>query len=130
MESSKEESLMNVLKRVFSVVFCGCPHRGASAAAWATLLSRLATVAFADSTAQLLSDLEIDSQILDMIQDNFLRTLQYYPSLRVHSFLEGRAMTGIKGLDSKVRYARHNVRFRKIADCIRLLMTFPPKLAG
>jgi hypothetical protein len=108
MESSKDESLLKVLSRVFSVVFCGCPHRGADAAAWGTLLSRLTSVALAAPTAQLLSDLEIDSQILDMIQDNFLRTLQYHPSIRVHSFLEGKGMTGIKGLDGKVSPTLYN----------------------
>ncbi|PVH97016.1 hypothetical protein DM02DRAFT_96194 [Periconia macrospinosa] len=103
MESSRDDKLIRLLQRVFAVVFCGCPHRGSNAAAWGTLVSRLAAVALVDSTTQLLTDLKIDSQILDMIQDNFLRTLQYCPSLRVHSFLEGRALTGIKGFDGKVR---------------------------
>jgi hypothetical protein len=106
MEASRDKSLLNLLNRVFSVVFCGCPHRGADAAAWGSLLSRLTTVALAAPTAQLLSDLEIDSQILDMVNDNFLRTLQYHPSLQIHSFLEGKGMTGIKGLDGKVRYTK------------------------
>lgn len=84
------------------MVFCGCPHRGSNAAAWGAMLSKLVAVAFVDSTTRLLSDLDIDSQILDMIQDEFLRTLEYSDSMKIHSFLEGRALTGIKGLDGKV----------------------------
>lgn len=132
MESSKDECFLKLLNRVFSVVFCGCPHRGADAAAWGSLLSKIATVALVAPTVQLLSDLEIDSQILDMIQDNFSRTLQYHPSLRVHSFLEGKGMTGIKGLDGKVsRQARHISYYALgFTDCIRLLMTSPERSAG
>lgn len=102
MDSSRDKSLTQLLGRVSAVVFCGCPHRGSNAAAWAAMLSKLVAVAFIDSTTRLLSDLDIDSQILDMIQDNFLRTLDSSNSMRIHSFLEGRAMTGIKGLDGKV----------------------------
>lgn len=86
------------------MVFCGCPHRGADAAAWGRLLSKIATVALAAPTVLLLSNLEIDSQILDMIQEDFSRTLQYHPSIQFHSFLEGKGISGIKGLDGKVSH--------------------------
>lgn len=130
MESSKDESLIDLLNRVLAVIFCGTPHRGASAAAWGSLVSRLAAVALTDSNTRLLSDMEIDSQILDMIQDNFLRTLQYHPSLRVHTFLEGKAMTGVKGIDGKVRnFQALRAKF-KFSDCDRSSMTSPPRLVG
>lgn len=116
MESSLDASHHFLISRVSAVVFCGCPHRGASAAAWGYLASKLIAVAFADSTSKLLSDLEIDSEILDVIQDDFLKTLHRTltnSSFRVHSFLEGRAVTGIKGLNSKVCIAKTNFYFRR-----------------
>ena len=116
MESSLDASHHCLIGRVSAVVFCGCPHRGASAAAWGYLASKLIAVAFADSTSKLLSDLEIDSEILDVIQDDFLKTLRRTltgSTFRVHSFLEGRAVTGIRGLNSKVCIAKTNFYFRR-----------------
>jgi hypothetical protein len=129
MESSKDKSLLELLDRIFSVVFCGCPHRGADAAAWGSLLSKIATVVLAAPTVQLLSHVEIDSKILGMIQDDFSRTLQYHPSIRVHSFLEGRGMTGIKDLGGKV--SPHYLCYvLTLTECIRSLMTSLERLAG
>ena len=81
-------------------------------AGWGGLASKLIAVTLADSNSKLLSDLEIDSEILDLIQDDFLKTLHRTltsPAFRVHSFLEGRAMTGIKGLNSRVCFAKGTV---------------------
>lgn len=95
MESSLDASYHDLVRRVSAIVFCGCPHRGM-------------VVALADSNSKLLSDLEVDSEILDIIQDDFLKTLRRTLSkskFRVYSFLEGRPMTGIKGLNRKVHLA-------------------------
>ena len=115
MESSLNVIHHYLISRVFAVVFCGCPHRGANAAAWGSLASKLIAAALADSNSKLLSDLEVDSEILDIIQDDFLKTLHRTlsnPKFRVHSFLEGRAVTGIKGLNSKVCIAETDSYFR------------------
>jgi hypothetical protein len=63
----------------------------------------LIAVALADSNSKLLSDLEVDSDILDLIHDDFLKTLSRAPfPIRIHSFQESRPVTGIRGLNSKV----------------------------
>jgi hypothetical protein len=105
MESSKDDSLSSLMRRISGIVFCGTPHRGSSKAEWGATLSKLRAALLIDATTEILHDLDTGSQILDMIQDDFLRTMEFSPSLRVHSFLEGKAMTGIKGLNDKVRDA-------------------------
>lgn len=109
MDTHPDNRYTCLLDRVAAVVFCGCPHRGANAAARAVLISKLVAVALMDSASKLLSSLEINSEILDMIQEDFLRTLSnrnsHKTDIAIHSFLEGRAMTGVKGLNSKVCYS-------------------------
>jgi hypothetical protein len=54
-----------------------------------------------DSNTRLLSDLQVDSQILDLIQEDFLKVL-HPGKIKVHSFLEGRGLTGVRGMSGKV----------------------------
>jgi len=91
-------------ERVHSVLFCGTPHRGSDAAAWGHLASNIVAAAFLDSHSKILADLEVDSQILDLIHDDFIKLLHRH-ALQIHSFQEGRPLTGIKGLSGKVRTA-------------------------
>jgi hypothetical protein len=91
----------NLLSRVQAIVFCGTPHRGSSATAWGHLVSNIVTMALQSSNDRLLSELEVDSQILDLIQDDFLRVLQG-ADISVHSFQESRGLSGIKGFSGKV----------------------------
>ncbi|KAK4108082.1 hypothetical protein N656DRAFT_452244 [Canariomyces notabilis] len=103
MESSLDDRFRQSLRRISAVVFCGCHHRGSDAASWGLLASKLIALALADSNSKLLSDLEVDSAILDLIHDDFLKTLSRAPSpIRIHSFQESRPLTGIKGLNSKI----------------------------
>jgi len=60
----------------------------------------VAAAAF-DSSTRLLSDLKVDSQILDLIQENFLKVL-HPGKIKVHSFLEGRGLTGVHNFSGKV----------------------------
>ncbi|KAJ5455537.1 uncharacterized protein N7458_003801 [Penicillium daleae] len=53
------------------------------------------------SNDRLLSELQIDSQILDLVQDDFLRVLQNF-DISIHSFQESRGLSGIKGFSGKV----------------------------
>lgn len=77
-------------------------------ASWGKLASRLAAVAMTDSNSKLLSDLEVNSEILDLIQDEFLMTLRKtqsgpsHSTFHIYSFIEGRAVTGVRGFNSKV----------------------------
>ncbi|KAI0972316.1 hypothetical protein F4678DRAFT_57683 [Xylaria arbuscula] len=89
------------LRQIRAVVFCGTPHRGSDLASWAKLSANLINLAPVDVNSRLLSDLQVDSQVLDLIQDDFMNIL-YQAPLRIHSFQEGKAMTGVKGLNDKV----------------------------
>jgi len=101
MQSSVDARYQQFFHRIRAVVFCGTPHRGSNAAAWGCLAANLVAVAFMDSNSRLLSDLLVDSEVLDEIQENFLKAL-YQVSIRIHSFQEGRALAGVKGLHHKV----------------------------
>ncbi|KAH6893443.1 ankyrin repeat-containing domain protein [Thelonectria olida] len=88
-------------ERTKAVVFCGTPHRGSNAAAWAKLASNLVSVSFTDSNAKLVSDLQVNAKVLGPIQEDFLKLL-HQSGIRVHSFQEGRPSSGIKGFNDKV----------------------------
>ncbi|KAJ2987975.1 hypothetical protein NUW58_g4219 [Xylaria curta] len=101
MQSSITDRYKQFSRRIRAVVFCGSPHRGSDAVAWGKLASNLFAMALMDANSRLLSDLQVDSRILSLIQANFLKALHREP-LRIHSFQEGRALTGVKGLNDKV----------------------------
>ncbi|GES66730.1 PGAP1-like protein-domain-containing protein [Aspergillus terreus] len=101
MWSSVDSRYQRFFRRIRAVVFCGTPHRGSNAAAWGTLAANLIAMAFVDSNSRLLSDLRIDSEVLDRTQEDFLKAL-HRASIRIHSFQEGRALSGMKGLSDKV----------------------------
>lgn len=98
MRSDRVTKYMECLSRIHAVVFCGTPHRGSS---WAKLASQLVAVAIMDVNPRLLRNLEVDAEILNLIQRDFLSLVDEFP-ITVHSFLEGRAMTGVRGFNSKV----------------------------
>lgn len=102
MKSNLDHKYTDCFQRIRSIIFCGTPHRGSDAAAWGRLASNIVAAAFIDSTSRLLTDLEVDSQILDLVHEDFLKLLHEH-RIRVHSFQEGRAMTGIKGFNDKVK---------------------------
>jgi hypothetical protein len=63
----------------------------------------LVAVAFQVTNTRALTDLKVDSQILERIHKDFLRVLHASaPKIKVHSFREGRPLIGIKHLDGKV----------------------------
>lgn len=111
MQSSINDRYKHFSRRIRAIVFCGSPHRGADAAAWGKLASNLFAMALMDANSKLLSDLQVDSRILSLIQDNFLKAL-YREPLRIHSFREGKAISGVKGLNEKVsvKQARHGTK--------------------
>ncbi|KAI1738026.1 Alpha/Beta hydrolase protein [Xylaria scruposa] len=101
MQSSIDSRYQQFSRRISAVVFCGTPHRGSDAAALGKLASNLLALALVDSNSRLLSDMRVDSRTLESIQTDFLRAL-YRTPLRIHSFQEGRALTGVRGLNDKV----------------------------
>lgn len=89
------------------VVFLGTPHRGSAATSWGTIAANLTKLALQDPNQRLLDGLQVDSEVLDNIHRDFVTTLdQSTCRIKVYSFQEARAMTGIKGLSGKVR--RHS----------------------
>ncbi|KAI3322899.1 hypothetical protein HD806DRAFT_544955 [Xylariaceae sp. AK1471] len=83
------------------IVFLGTPHRGSSYAGWGVIASNLASLAFQDSNKRIVKSLEVNSEVLDNIQDEFLR-IAHDIRMKVHSFQEARAISGVKGLHGKV----------------------------
>ncbi|KAI0537281.1 hypothetical protein GGR58DRAFT_527494 [Xylaria digitata] len=83
------------------IVFLGTPHRGSSSAGWGVIASNLAKLAFQDSNKRIIQTLEPNSEVLDNIHDEFLKVV-HEASIKVHSFQEARAISGVKGLDGKV----------------------------
>lgn len=65
------------------------------------IASNLALVALQDSNKNLPRSLEVDSEILDNIHEEF-KTIVDQSRTQIHSFQEARGITGIKGLSGKV----------------------------
>ncbi|TEY29165.1 hypothetical protein BOTCAL_0965g00010 [Botryotinia calthae] len=95
---SRSES---VRKRTKSVIFLGTPHRGSTYAGWREIASNLARIALRDSNKKILETLEVNSEVLDNIHERF-KTIVYEYDMKIHSFQEAQAISGIKGLHSKV----------------------------
>ena len=55
-----------------------------------------------DSNKKILKTLEVDSEVLDNIHEQFIDMVSEH-GIRIHSFQEGRGISGMKGLDGKVR---------------------------
>lgn len=88
------------------IIFLGTPHRGSSSAGWGVIASNLTRLALQDSNKQLLETLEVNSEILDNIHDEFM-TIADSSRIKTHSFQEARGLSGMKGLHSKVRRFSH-----------------------
>lgn len=65
------------------------------------IASNLARLALQDSNKKLLETLEVNSDILDNINEEF-KTIVHGGNIRIHSFYESRGISGMKGLHNKV----------------------------
>tara|TARA_R110002003_G_scaffold1634_3_gene23311 strand:+ start:198 stop:476 length:279 start_codon:yes stop_codon:yes gene_type:complete len=83
------------------VIFLGTPHRGSAYADWGQIASNLARLVLHDSNKRILKTLEVNSEVLENIQEEFIKIV-YNGEIKIHSFQEARAITGIKGLNGKV----------------------------
>ena len=83
------------------VIFLGTPHRGSAYADWGQIASNLAQLVFQDSNKKLLKTLEVNSEVLENIHEEFIKIV-YNGRIKIHSFQESRPITGIKGLNGKV----------------------------
>ncbi|KAJ4158226.1 uncharacterized protein LMH87_008759 [Akanthomyces muscarius] len=83
------------------IVFLGTPHRGSSYAGWGEIAANLARLALQDSNKRILETLEVNSEVLDNIHEEF-KTIVHNSEIKIHSFQESQGMSGMKGLDNKV----------------------------
>ena len=83
------------------IIFLGTPHRGSEYADWGQIASNLAQLVFQDSNKRIIKTLEVHSEVLENIQDDFIKIVDT-SKIKIHSFQEARAITGIKGLGGKV----------------------------
>jgi len=83
------------------IVFLGTPHRGSAVAGWGEIAANLARLALQDSNKRLLETLEVSSEILDNIHEEF-KTIVHKSGIKIHSFQEAQGVSGMKGLDNKV----------------------------
>ena len=83
------------------VIFLGVPHRGSEMASMGESLARVANFSFRDTNRHLLSSLEVEDELLDRINSEFLKMVQL-KDLSVYSFQESSGLSGLKGLSGKV----------------------------
>lgn len=88
-------------KRTRFIIFLGTPHRGSAAVGWGQIASNLAALALQDTNNKILKTLKVNAEVLDNIHREF-KTIVYRLNIKIHSFQEAKAMTGIKGLNGKV----------------------------
>lgn len=86
-------------------MFLGTPHRGSTYAGWGEIASNLASLARQDSNKRLIQTLQVNGEVLDNIHEEFKTILSKY-DIKVHSFQEAKGISGMKGLDSKVRQSQ------------------------
>src|SRR2546421_3277371 len=85
------------------IVFLGTPHRGSGYAEWGEIASNLARLALYDSNKKIIETLEVNSEVLDNIHEEF-KTIVHNSGIKIHSFQEARGIAGMKGLHNKVSY--------------------------
>lgn len=66
-------------------MFLGTPHRGSAYAEWGAIVSNLARLALQDSNKKIIETLEVNSEVLDNIHDDF-KTIVHSASIKIHSF--------------------------------------------
>lgn len=90
-----------ICERTKLIIFLGTPHRGSGYAGWGQIASNLARLALQDSNKKILQTLEVNSEVLDNIHEEF-KTIMSKRRIKVHSFQEGQGISGMKGMDEKV----------------------------
>ena len=83
-----------------------------------------------DSNKKILETLEVDSEVLDNIHEQFI-DMVFEHGIRIHSFQEGRGISGMKGLDGKVRCPslRHTISdYANLRGQIQVVSDFSSKL--
>lgn len=79
MQTHLDLRYLHFLHRIQAIIFCGTPRRGSNVAAWGGIATKLAAVALMDANSKLLSDLRVDSEILDLVQEDLLNFYTTFP---------------------------------------------------
>ena len=58
----------------------------------------------------MLETLEVNNEVLDNIHEEF-KTIVFKDRIKIHSFQEARGISGMKGLDEKVRFFQSDFPF-------------------
>jgi hypothetical protein len=102
------------------IIFLGTPHRGSPTAGWGAIASNLTKLVLQDSNTRILDTLRVDSQVLDMIHEEFKKIIST-SGIKVHTFQEARGISGMKGASNKVPEPRSTWRGAQILLEIRML---------
>ena len=70
-------------------------------AGWGQIASNLARLALQDSHKKIVDTLEVDSEVLDNIHEEFVLAISER-NIRIHTFQEGQGISGMKGFHGKV----------------------------
>lgn len=65
------------------------------------IASNLASCALQDTNKRIVQTLEVNSEVLDNIHEEFVKIV-IESGLKIHSFQEGRGLSGVKGFSGKV----------------------------
>ena len=68
---------------------------------WGQIAANLVRLTVQDANKKILETLEVNSEVLDNIHENF-KNLVFKGGMKIYSFQEAKGITGIKGLDGKV----------------------------
>lgn len=68
------------------------------------ITSTLARLGLQDSNKKIVETLEVNSEVLDNIHEEF-KTIVHDGMIKIHSFREARGISGMKGLHNKVGLA-------------------------
>ncbi|RYP60002.1 hypothetical protein DL771_010654 [Monosporascus sp. 5C6A] len=107
-------------ERTKLIVFLGTPHRGSPSAGWGEIAANLARLALQDSNKKLVETLEVNSEVLDNIHEEF-KSIVHESDIRIHSFQEARGISGIKGLHNKMARCsdRADPQYRAIVGVLK-----------
>ena len=83
------------------IIFLGTPHRGSEFADWARIATNVMNTIL-DSNQELVDNLEVNSVVLDNINEKFLRIV-CEDKINIYSFYEARGISGFKLFSGKVR---------------------------
>ncbi len=84
-----------------NVIFLGVPHRGSEVANMGETLARLANVSLRDTNRHLIRSLEVEDELLDRINFEFVKMVQL-EDFSVYSFQESSGLSGLRGFSGKV----------------------------